>query len=301
MAGCECVFSCEWNKYARQTYLGNFPGSSPFALDITKVDVCDVPNHDILLAGFPCQPFSSAGLKRGFADPTQGTLFFDVLRIIKFCRPEAFVLENVSNLVSHDNGNTLKIILSELQKAGYSTDFKLINSQSWVPQKRKRIFIIGYKTAKTFDWDLEKPTTAPTLKTILHPEDGSELKTPYTLKSGLVDSKYTLTPKTWKYLQCHAAKHAKAGNGFGYSLVKPDDVARTISARYYKDGSEILVSRGRRIPRKLTPRECARLMGFPDTFQIPVSDTQAYRQFGNSVVVPVIHAIAKKVTLAIKT
>jgi DNA (cytosine-5)-methyltransferase 1 len=310
--GGKCVFTSEWDKYARQTYAANFREETDhfFAGDITEVDATSIPAHDILLAGFPCQPFSIAGVSKknslgrahGFKDATQGTLFFDVARIVATKRPRAFVLENVKNLARHDSGKTLQVIESVLRdELNYNITYKVIDSRAWVPQGRQRIVIVGidskiYGPKTFFDFDqLIVPTTRPTMSAILHPEDGSELpEEPFTGGPyAAVDSKYILSGHLWKYLKDYAAKHRSAGNGFGYGLVDGNDVARTLSARYHKDGSEILVSRGlRRIPRRLTPRECARLMGFPDDYVIPVSDTQSYRQFGNSVVVPMMTAVA---------
>lgn len=307
--GGHCVFSSEWNKFSQQTYLANFPESAnhTFVGDITQVDESQVPDHDLLLAGFPCQPFSIAGVSKknamgrphGFECATQGTLFFDVARIIAKKKPKAFLLENVKNLLSHDKGNTLKVILQTLQdELGYSVHYKVIDGQHFVPQHRERIIIVGFNSNTPFTWDeLNLPVKGGTkLAAILHPENGSELaEEPYTTgKNAVVNGKYTLTEKLWQYLQNYAEKHKQAGNGFGYGLVDANSIARTLSARYYKDGSEILVSQGnRRRPRRLTPRECSRLMGFPETFKIPVSDTQAYRQFGNSVVMPVIKEVAR--------
>lgn len=310
--GGKCVFTSEWNKYARQTYAANFRESKNhiFAGDITKINASDIPSHNVLLAGFPCQPFSIAGVSKknslgrshGFNDATQGTLFFDVARIIAEKRPQAFVLENVKNLSRHDSGRTFDVIKSVLcNDLGYNISYRVIDSRSWVPQGRQRIVIVGlnkstYGESKTFDFDLIKiPKKNPRMAMVLHSENGEEhAEEPYTVGDlAVVNSKYILTKHLWTYLENYAAKHRKAGNGFGYGIVTSADVARTLSARYYKDGSEILVSRGsRRIPRRLTPRECARLMGFPDDFVIPVSDTQAYKQFGNSVVVPMMEAVA---------
>ena len=260
----------------------------------------------MLLAGFPCQPFSIAGVSKknalgrphGFECTTQGTLFFDVARIIAAKQPKAFMLENVKNLVSHNKGHTFEVIRNTLeQELGYQIFWKVIDGQSWVPQHRERIIIVGFREEMDFSWDnLIIPDAHPVLKDILHPEDGTEpAEHPFTTGTkAKVHSKYTLTDHLWQYLQEYAAKHKAKGNGFGFGLVTGDDVARTLSARYYKDGSEILVSRGKRKnPRRLTPRECARLMGFDDTFKIVVSDTQAYKQFGNSVVVPLIKAVAQ--------
>lgn len=306
--GGQCVFSSEWNNFAQKTYFENFPGSATHLVgDITEIYEEDIPDHDILLAGFPCQPFSIAGVSKknalgrphGFECTTQGTLFFDVARIIAVKKPKAFLLENVKNLVSHDKGNTFKIILQTLrEELGYHVDYKVIDGQHFVPQHRERILIAGFRSETTFAWsDLKLPEKGiHKLATILHTQNGSEVsEEPYTTgELAKVNSKYTLSPKLWAYLQAYAEKHRNAGNGFGFGLVDENSIARTLSARYYKDGSEILVSQGKgKRPRRLTPRECARLMGYPDTFKIPVSDTQAYRQFGNSVVVPVIREVAR--------
>jgi DNA (cytosine-5)-methyltransferase 1 len=310
--GGRCVFTSEWDKFSQQTYRANFPNDHhEIAGDITKVDARDIPAHDVLLAGFPCQPFSIAGVSKknalnrphGFACDTQGTLFFDVARIIRHHRPAAFLLENVRNLVGHDKGRTFEVIRKVLtEELRYSIDWKVIDGRYWVPQHRERIYIVGFRDDAGFSFSgfrTPPKSKAPRLSSILHPEDGSE--TPdqkYTVGNiGRVSPKYTLTDHLWTYLQDYAAKHKAKGNGFGFGLVGPDDVARTLSARYYKDGSEILVRQNGGAPRRLTPRECARLMGFDaagkSDFVIPVSDTQAYRQFGNSVVVPAVKAVAK--------
>lgn len=310
-SGARCVFTSEWDKYAAQTYAVNAPEISQITGDITKVNSTEVPDHEILVAGFPCQPFSLAGVSKknslgrphGFADETQGTLFFDVARIIDEKRPEAFLLENVKNLRSHDGGRTLEVIMRTLEeKLGYDVHLKVIDAQSFTPQHRERVFIVGFDKENTFSWDdLIIPSQGPKIGTILHGTDGSEPDLPWDSDKyfdhvqNRVQPKYTLTPNLWTYLQNYAAKHRLAGNGFGFGLVDSDSVSRTLSARYYKDGSEILVKQSRRRPRRLTPRECARLMGYPDTFEIPVSDTQSYKQFGNSVVVPVASAVAELV------
>lgn len=305
--GGECVFTSEWDRFARQTYVANYGSSHEIAGDIADVDANEVPDHDVLIAGFPCQPFSLAGVSKknslgrahGFACETQGTLFFDIARVLEAKRPSAFMLENVKNLASHDKGRTFEVILRTLrEELGYEVHCKVIDAQSFVPQHRERVFIVGFKSSTDFDWrDVKIPRgTPPVLGSILHPQDGTELpENEYTLGAlAEVNAKYTLSTKLWKYLQAYAAKHRAKGNGFGYSRFGPDGVARTLSARYHKDGSEILIARGGRSnPRRLTPRECARLMGFPDDFRIPVSDTQGYRQFGNSVVVPVVEAVAR--------
>lgn len=307
--GGHCVFTSEWNKFAQKTYFENFSHAADhlFAGDITKIHEDDIPFHDVLLAGFPCQPFSIAGVSKknalgrphGFECTTQGTLFFDVARIVAAKRPKAFLLENVKNLLSHDKGNTFKVILQTLRdELGYEIHYKIVDGMHFVPQHRERILIAGFIEKTSFSWDnLQLPEKrAIKLSTILHPQNGSEPpEDPYTIgEKAKVNAKYTLSQKLWAYLQAYAEKHRQAGNGFGFGLVEPHDIARTLSARYYKDGSEILVSQGKRKrPRRLTPRECARLMGFPDNFKIPVSDTQAYRQFGNSVIVPVMQEVAR--------
>lgn len=304
--GGRCVFTSEWNTWSQKTYVENFGDAHEIVGDIVPYDAKDIPDHDILLAGFPCQPFSIAGVSKknalgrphGFECTTQGTLFFDVARVIAEKRPKAFLLENVKNLVSHDKGNTFQVILHTLrEELGYDVHYRVIDASHFVPQHRERILIAGFREPTGFSWDaLKLPETGPVLSSILHPEDGSELpQPPYTHgPKAAVHDKYVLSDKLWAYLQAYAKKHSAAGNGFGFGLVTPEQKARTLSARYYKDGSEILVSRGEnRNPRRLTPRECARLMGFPDDFRIPVSDTQAYRQFGNSVAVPVIREVAR--------
>ncbi|MBL0175315.1 MAG: DNA (cytosine-5-)-methyltransferase [Ignavibacteria bacterium] len=286
-AGCECVFSSDYDKFSQLTYEANF-GEKPHG-DIHSVAVADIPTHDVLCAGFPCQPFSIAGVskklslgrKHGFEDEKQGNLFFSIADIIDYHRPAAFVLENVKNLKSHDKGRTFQIIYDTLTRAlGYHVHVQVIDARSVVPQHRERIFIVGFREPRSFDFP-EFPAEGPRLAEILERR---------------VPDKYTLSDHLWEYLQGYAEKHQAAGNGFGFGLVSGRDVSRTLSARYYKDGSEILVSQGaHKNPRRLTPRECARLMGYPDEFVIPVSDTQAYRQFGNSVVVPVVERVASKV------
>lgn len=303
-AGGTCVFTSEKDKSAQKTYKANF-GDHPIAGDITEINAKDIPDHDVLVAGFPCQPFSIAGVSKkrslgrptGFEDETQGTLFFDVARIIKEKRPKAFLLENVRNLQSHDKGRTFETILRTLlEELGYDVTFRVIGAEPWVPQKRHRIFIVGFRDGLgsfNFD-DLRIPSAVPpTMAKVLHPQNGSELaEQQYTSGSQAnVNNKYTLSDKLWLYLQNYASKHRAAGNGFGFGLVGPDDVARTLSARYYKDGSEVLVAQEGKNPRKLTPREAARLMGFPDSYKIVVADTPAYKQFGNSVVVPILKEI----------
>ena len=287
-AGGQCVYSNEWNKYSQQTYFANF-GEQPDG-DITKVDARIIPNHDILVAGFPCQPFSIAGVSKkqslgratGFEDKTQGTLFFDVCRILKAKRPKAFMLENVKNLCSHDRGRTFKVILESLEELNYKVFHMVIDGQNYVPQHRERILIVGFDRERygkdiNFEFKITPVEPKPVFRDILESE---------------VDARYTLSDKLWTYLQNYAAKHKAAGNGFGYGIAPLDGVSRTLSARYYKDGSEILIEQEGKNPRRLTPRECARLQGFPDSFKIPVSDTQAYKQFGNSAVVPLMADVA---------
>jgi DNA (cytosine-5)-methyltransferase 1 len=338
--GGKCVFTSEWNKYAVRTYKANHysdPNDHMFNEDIREITLSDhldvseedayrhidqaIPDHDVLLAGFPCQPFSLAGVskknslgrKHGFECDTQGTLFFDVARILKAKRPAAFLLENVKNLKSHDKGKTFRVILETLNELGYevadvnfegSRDLKVIDAKNFVPQHRERIVLVGFRRNleihKGFtlkDIDKLKPERVPTFGEILEPVSA-------------INPKYILTRNLWKYLFDYAEGHRKKGNGFGFGLTHPNDTARTLSARYHKDGSEILVDRGwnpalgfdsevnmENRPRRLTPKECARLMGFDkpgeSNFKIPVSDTQAYRQFGNSVAVPVFRAVAQ--------
>ncbi len=305
--GGRCIFTSEWDKYAQLTYQSNYADNRPIAGDITKIGVDEIPEHDVLLGGFPCQPFSIAGVskknalgrKHGFLDEAQGTLFFDVARILKAHRPRAFLLENVKNLMSHDKGRTFDVIRKILEKdLGYDLHFRILNARHFLPQNRQRIVLVGFREKSGFDWaDLRLPPEGETLmRSVLHPENGSEAAEAHYTEGELakVSVKYTLSDHLWKYLRDYSAKHRAAGNGFGFGLVGPDDTCRTLSARYYKDGSEILVrQKGRKNPRRLTPRECARLMGFPDTFRIPVSDTQAYKQFGNSVAVPVFNEVAR--------
>lgn len=311
--GGKCVFTCERAELARLTYRANFHDGDDhvFAGDITEVNAAEIPDHEVLLAGFPCQPFSIAGVSKknalgrehGFKCEAQGTLFFDVARIIEHHRPKAFLLENVKNLVNHDKGNTFKIIHRTLtEELGYQVHWKVIDAKSFVPQHRERIFIAGFRDTNGFTFDdivIPDPLRGPKLCEILHPEDGSEKpEGHYTVgPKAVVSDKYTLTDHLWKYLQDYAAKHKLKGNGFGFGLVGPNDVSRTLSARYYKDGSEILIRQARKNPRRLTPRECARLMGFDrpgeSKFRIPVSDTQAYKQFGNAVVGDVVDAVAR--------
>lgn len=333
-----CVFTSEWDKFARRTYKANFACNNDyhtFNADIRDITLSQNPaiseeeayqhinsqiaDHDVLLAGFPCQPFSIAGVskknslgaKHGFACDTQGTLFFDVARILAAKRPAAFVLENVKNLKSHDKGNTFKIIMRTLDELGYEIadssyrgkqDPKIINGANWLPQNRERIILVGFRR----DLNIASKFT---LKNLPFPAKNSIPKLGDLLEPQ-VDDKYILTPRLWEYLYNYAKKHQAKGNGFGFGLVGSNDRARTLSARYYKDGSEILIDRGydfskpltdlenlAKRPRRLTPLECSRLMGFSSPqgaeFVIPVSDTQAYKQFGNSVIVPLFQALAK--------
>lgn len=288
--GGKCVFTSEWDKFAKKTYEANF-GEVPFG-DITKIKDSEIPEHDILLAGFPCQPFSIAGVSKkislgrdhGFLDKTQGTLFFDVARIIKQKGPKAFMLENVKNLVSHDKGHTFEVIYNTLDELGYSVHFRVLDGQHFVPQHRERIIIVGFNKnvfggQEQFQFP-KLPEPNKRFSQILDPHP---------------DEKYTLTNNLWDYLQNYAKKHRAKGNGFGFGMTDLNGISRTLSARYYKDGSEILIPQSGKNPRRLTPRECARLMGYPDNYLIPVSDNQAYRQFGNSVIVPLIESVAKAI------
>ena len=292
--GGKCVFSSEWNAYSQKTYFANF-GDMPFG-DITKeVTKSFIPEKfDVLCAGFPCQPFSIAGVSKkkslgretGFKDKTQGTLFFDVADIISRHRPKAFFLENVKNLTSHDKGNTFRVIYDTLKELRYSVHYLVMDGQTYVPQHRERIMIVGfdedvYGGKETFSFPEQHEATR-SIKEILDPN---------------IDPKYTLSDKLWAYLQKYAEKHRAKGNGFGYGLVDLNGITRTLSARYYKDGSEILIPQGKgHNPRRLSPRECARLMGYPDKYRIDrVSDVQAYRQCGNSVVVPLITAVSEQI------
>jgi len=290
----KCIFSSEWNKYSKKTYNANF-GEVPFG-DITKIDEKKIPEHDILVGGFPCQPFSIAGVSKkkslgkqhGFLDETQGTLFFDICRIIKEKKPKAFLLENVKNLKSHDNGNTFKVIEKTLKNLGYAVYSRILDAKYYIPQHRERIFIVGFSKehfSESILFNFPVPAEVKQqIKSILERN---------------VDEKYTLTDKLWEYLQEYAKKHREKGNGFGFGLVNINGISRTLSARYYKDGSEVLIPQGKgENPRRLTPEECKRLMGFPSEFKIKnigVSDTQLYRQFGNSVAVPVVRAVAQQI------
>lgn len=286
-AGAKCVFSSEWDKFAAETYELNFK-EKPYG-DIRKINSSEIPHHNILVAGFPCQPFSisgvskknSLGVPHGFEDEKQGNLFFELVRIIKEKSPDAFLLENVKNLKNHDKGKTFRIIMQTLMDdLGYNVSFKVLDAVNHVPQHRKRIYIVGFKTRTNFEFPVYSPPEQPRMKNILEPS---------------VDKSYTLTDHLWNYLKEYAEKHRQKGNGFGYGLVSLDSHSRTLSARYHKDGSEILIPQKHKNPRRLTPLECANLMGFPVDYKIKVSNTQAYRQFGNSVVVPLVTDIAKAI------
>ena len=311
-AGGRCLFTSEYDDFCVKTYKANFRPDHDVVGDIREVTktpehvAAMVPDHEVLVAGFPCQPFSIAGVSKknslgrahGFECETQGTLFFDICRILEVKRPAAFMLENVRNLRTHDKRRTFEVIQRSLAELGYHVKAEIVDAKPWTPQHRERIYIVGYRDETAFDFSQMKMPKgpAPTLAKILHPENGTEFpEAPFTEGSkARVSSRYYLTDHLWAYLQAYRDKHRAAGNGFGFGLVNKKMTARTLSARYHKDGSEILVDAGkRRNPRRLTPRECARLMGFPDSFRIPVSDTQAYRQFGNSVVVPVVRAVAE--------
>jgi DNA (cytosine-5)-methyltransferase 1 len=336
--GGTCVFTSEWDKYCRETYSRNFQLSHDIAGDIRAVTPAEIPPFDLLLAGFPCQPFSIAGVSKknslgrphGFQDETQGNLFFKIHEILQAHRPAAFVLENVRNLVSHDRGITFEVIhrlltnnepprtmtskrdaedttkiedlVQRFGALGYKVSYRVIDAKGWVPQHRERVFIVGFREDVGFDLNsmpVRDPALGPRLRSILHsflPDEAPDGE--YFLADNRVNPKYQLSPSLWTYLQAYAQSHRERGNGFGFGLVGPDDVSRTLSARYYKDGSEILVRQeGTNIPRRLTPRECARLMGFRKLdgaeWEIPVSDTQAYKQFGNAAVVPVVEHIAR--------
>lgn len=298
--GGSCVYSCENDPFARKTYIANFGECE--GEDVRDVVTEDVPDHDVLAAGFPCQPFSIAGVSKklslgrehGFQDEKSGNLFFEIVRVLEAKQPKAVFLENVKNLRTHDRGNTIRVILSELARVGYDMSMDVVDARHWVPQHRERTFLIGFRRdlyhGRRFEFPPLPQAEAPRLRSVLEP---------------WYDRRYVLSEHLWNYLQDYKAKHQRAGNGFGYGLSGGDDVARTLSARYHKDGSEILIDTGSRVPRRLTPVECGLLMGFPnpehgtpgldhvireplEQFHIPVSDTQAYRQFGNAVVVPVI-------------
>ena len=275
----EFVFSSEIDKYAKQTYYANF-GEVPYG-DITKIDEKDIPPHDIILAGFPCQAFSVAGKRLGFED-TRGTLFFDVARIATYHKPKLIFLENVKGFLNHDKGNTFKVVKKTLEDMGYSIFHKILNAKDFgVPQNRERIYIVAF-LGKNINFSFPEKI-----------EDDIKLGD---ILDDNVDPKYTISDKLWAGHKRRKEEHKIKGNGFGYCLFNHESkYTSTISARYYKDGSEILIEQKNMNPRKLTPREAARLQGFPEEFDIITSDTQAYKQFGNSVAVPVIEAIAKEI------
>lgn len=288
--GGKCVFSSEWNHFSRKTYEANF-GEVPFG-DITKISSENIPDHDVLVAGFPCQPFSLAGVSKknalgrqhGFQDLTQGTLFFEIARIIKAKMPKAILLENVKNLLSHDSGRTFEIITGTLSDLGYNVHSALLDGKHFRPQHRERIIIAGFLRSDSAEEDnFRFPVMPPPVHRLSDILEESP------------DNKYTISDKLWSYLKMYADKHRAKGNGFGYGLADLNGITRTLSARYYKDGAEILIPQEGKNPRKLTPRECARLQGYPDNFIIPVSDNQAYRQFGNSVVVPLMKSVAEQI------
>ena len=303
-AGGKSIFSSEWDRFSQQTYAANF-GEIPYG-DIQKINENDIPQHDILCAGFPCQPFSLAGVskknslgrKHGFEDETQGTLFFDIKRILKSRRPKAFMLENVKNLVSHDKGRTFQVIRRTLEdELGYVINWKVVDGAGWVPQHRERIYIVGY----------DPEQVAITKEEIIIPEQPDENFRRKELNEIInhdVDD-HTIGPGTWESLKRHKAHHAREGNGFGYGLINvpiPDGtVTRTISARYHKDGAEILIEQPGERPRRLTVQEAMQLQGYdPDKYIFPVSRTQAYRQIGNSVVVPAVEACAREMARVLK-
>lgn len=293
--GARCVFSSEINPSARKTYRENF-GDEP-AGDIRDIEASIIPSFDVLCAGFPCQPFSSAGVSKkqsmgrphGFADKTSGTLFFEILRILEWHQPSAFLLENVKNLQAHDRGRTFTVIQKSLEALGYKLFVQLIDGRFWVPQKRQRIYIAGFR---------DRAAWAAFVRLFEDAISGSLFdESPLPKLADILDvdvpARYTLGDKTWSYLQGHAEKHSQKGNGFGVKgFADLDGCANTLSARYGKDGAEILIEQIGRNPRRLTPRECARLMGYPDDFVFPVSDSQAYKQLGNSVIPPVIRILA---------
>ena len=278
------IFASEIDKFAQTTYANNY-GHLPSG-DITQIQPNEIPQFDILLAGFPCQPFSNAGLKKGFED-TRGTLFFDIAKIINHHKPKVVFLENVKGFRNHDKGNTFKVIRETLEAEGYKVFAEVLNAKHFgVPQNRERIYIIGFLD-HDIDFEFPKP-----LDQSVKVGDILDKK---------VDDKYTISDKLWAGHQRRKLAHKAKGNGFGYSMFTHEsEYTSTISARYYKDGSEILIKQKSKNPRKLSPREAGRLQGFPNDFKIVVSDVQAYKQFGNSVAVPVIEAIAKEIYTFLK-
>jgi len=283
--GGKCVFTSEWDKFAQKTYRLNY-GEEPRG-DIAEIEASEIDDFDVLLGGFPCQPFSQAGLKKGFAD-TRGTLFFEIERIIQAKRPKAFLLENVKQLRTHDKGRTLQVILQHLHELDYFVDYDVLRAADYgVPQNRERIYIVGFDKRQI---NIEENYRFP------YPEPTYQRARLGDILESNVDEKYTISDRLWEGHLRRKREHLEKGNGFGFSLFNEESpYTNTLSARYYKDGSEILIDQGEgNNPRKLTPRECARLQGFPENFVIPVSDTQAYKQFGNSVAVPVVRAVARK-------
>ena len=291
-AGGRCVYSSEIDPFARQTYFANF-GDTPFG-DIRRAEAADIPVFDVLVAGFPCRPFSVAGVSKrnslcrahGFKDAARGTLFFEICRIAASHRPAALLLENVPHLIRHDCGRTFRVVRAALEELGYTLKWELLDARFYVPQKRQRLFIAAFLD----------PGAAARFRFPV--ADGPVLRLGDLLEAE-VPEKYALSDRLWSCLRRHAARHARKGNGFGYCLADLGSPSRALSARYYKDGSEILIPQAGRNPCRLTPRECARLQGFPDDFVIPVSDAQAYRQFGNAVAVPLARAIAANVAQAL--
>lgn len=296
-AGAKCVMACEIDKFCQSTYQHNYQPNYPIHSDITQLKTQNIEDFDILCGGFPCQAFSLAGKKRGFED-TRGTLFFDVARILKDKKPKAFLLENVKNLVGHDKGNTFKVITQTLLDLGYDIDYQVINAKYFVPQNRERIFIWGMRKDLNKNIHLIKEN----INQIIEHKISEGIPHINNILEKNVDKQFTLSDKLWSYLQNHAKKHASLGNGFGYGLIDPSihQTTRTISARYYKDGSEILIKQEGQNPRKLTPKEASKLQGYPEQFQIICSNTQAYKQFGNSVAVPVIEMLAKEIVSLLK-
>jgi DNA (cytosine-5)-methyltransferase 1 len=293
--GGQCVFTCEWDRYAQKTYRAWF-GETPHG-DIRAIKPADIPDHDLLAAGFPCQPFSIAGVSKkkslgrahGFKDAAQGTLFFQLATIIQIRRPPIVLLENVKNLMSHDQGRTWDVIRSRLEELRYRVFAKVIDAAGWVPQHRERIFIVGFDRDvfgddPPFKFPAPRPSTVK-FRSILEPRP---------------DEKYTLTDHLWRYLQEYAKRHQAKGNGFGFGIADLDGISRTLSARYFKDGSEILIPQKGKNPRRLTPLEASRLMGFDERLPIVVSDTQAYRQFGNAVVPPVVEAVGREIIRVVR-
>jgi DNA (cytosine-5)-methyltransferase 1 len=290
-AGGRCLFTSEWDEHSQKTYRAWF-GEWPQG-DIRTIKPAEIPNHDILAAGFPCQPFSLAGVSKknslgqahGFKCNTQGTLFYNIASIIEVKRPPVVMLENVKNLLSHDRGKTWSVIKSTIEDLRYSVFHKVIDAAAYVPQHRERVFVVCldrdvFGANPPFEFPQEPPKPRPVLKEILE---------------STTSANYTLSDHLWHYLQEYARRHKEKGNGFGFGIADPNGVSRTLSARYYKDGSEILIAQEQNNPRRLTPREAARLMGFPEQLPIVVSDTQAYRQFGNALCPPVAEAVAKQV------